>query len=824
MRISQHGRMTVRVGRLQVFVWSLACSWMAMSCWSMATAGTAEIAKLDVYPPNIELSTRRDMQRVIAVATRTDGVTVDVTDKVAWKFADPSLVRFENFTAYPAKDGKSELTATLGGLQVKIPLVVQQATAERPISFRLDVMPIFARTGCNTGSCHGAARGKDGFRLSLFGFDPEGDYHRITREMGARRVDLAVPEKSLMIEKSIGAVPHTGGKRFDVESPYYRAMLRWLREGAPNDKEAPPKVVKIELFPPEAVIEGEGTTQRFICRAIYADGTDRDVTELAAFFSNNESSASIDLDGKVTADARGEAFILARFDVHTVGCQVLTLPKDLKYTAPEITGNYIDQLVGAKLNKLRILPSEICSDEEYLRRVTLDITGLLPTEDEYLAFLSDPEPDKRAKLVDQLLNRKEFSEIWAMKWAELLMIKTTNQVSYKASYLYSTWLTNKIANNEPIDKIVRELLSATGGTFRNPETNFYQIERNTLKTAENVAQIFMGLRTQCAQCHNHPFDRWTMDDYYSFAAFFSQIGRKTGEDYREVIVYNRGSGEVRHLGGGRTRKPKFLGAEEPDVKGKDRREVLAQWLTSPRNPFFATSIANRVWDHFFGMGIIDPVDDIRVSNPPSNPELFDTLGNKLIEYKYDFKRLVRDICTSQTYQRSVRRNESNAQDRRNFAAGTVRRIRAEMLLDCISQVTGTKDKFRGLPLGARAVQIADGRTSTYFLTTFGRARRDTVAASEVSTAPSLSQALHMLNGTTLQTKIAQGGIVKKMLEEKNAPEQVIERLYIRCLSRRPTDAERRVLLDVVKHAPNMQQGLEDVFWAVLNSREFLFNH
>ncbi len=803
--------------RLRIAVWLAVAALAGM-------AHAAEYARLDVYPPDVNLSTRRDLQRVIAVATRADGVTVDVTEQVAWKFADPSLVRFDNFTVYPVKDGKTELTATLGGLHVKLPVTVTQATAERPISFRLDVMPVFARTGCNTGSCHGAARGKDGFRLSLFGFDPEGDYYRITREMGARRVDLAVPEKSLLVEKSIGAVPHTGGKRFDVDSPYYRTMLRWLREGAPNDAKAPPKVVKLEFYPPQAVIEGKGNTQRFVARALYEDGTDRDVTDLAAFFSNNESCASIDLDGTVTADARGEAFILARFDVHTVGCQVLTLPKDLKYEAPEITGNYIDQLVGAKLKKLRILPSEICSDEEFLRRVTLDITGLLPTEEEYHAFLSDPEPNKREKLVDQLLQRKEFSEIWAMKWAELLMIKTTNQVSYKATYLYSTWLTNKIANNEPIDKIVRELLSATGGTFRNPATNFYQIERNTLKTAENVAQIFMGLRTQCAQCHNHPFDRWTMDDYYGFAAFFSQIGRKTGEDYRETIIYNRGSGEVRHLVGGRVMKPKFLGGEEPDVKGKDRRLVLAEWLTSPRNPFFATSIANRVWDHFFGMGIINPVDDIRVSNPPSNPELFEALGQKLIEYKYDFKRLVRDICTSQTYQRSVRRNESNAQDRRNFAAATVRRIRAEMLLDCVSQVTETKDKFRGLPLGARAVQIADGRTSNYFLTTFGRARRDTVAASEVSTDPSLSQALHMLNGSTVQGKITQGGVVKRMLAEGNTPDQVIERLYIRCLTRRPTDEERRVLLGVVKQASNVQQGLEDVFWAILNSREFVFNH
>ncbi len=790
-----------------------------------AKTSAGELARIDVYPPTVNLETKRDAQRVIVVATRPDGVTVDVTDEAQWKLADPSLVRKEGNILRPVKDGTTELTVAFGGQVAKVPVKVVQAGAERPISFRLDVMPIFARTGCNTGSCHGAARGKDGFRLSLFGFDPDADYHRITREMGARRINLAVPSSSLLLEKSIGAVPHTGGKRMAVDSVYYQTLLRWLEEGAPKDPKLPPAVTKIELYPPAAVIEGKGTTQRFIVRAIYADGTDRDVTDLAAFMSNNESCAEIDPeDGLVTAGERGEAFVMARFDVHTVGSQVLTLPKNLDYTAPKVTGNYIDELVGAKLQKLRILPSETCTDEEFLRRVTLDITGLLPTEAEYHEFISDTDPHKREKLVDRLLDRKEFAEIWAMKWAELLMIKSSNQVSYKAMYLYSTWLTNKIAAEVPIDQIVRELLSATGGTFKNPATNFYQIERNTLKTSENVAQIFMGLRIQCAQCHNHPFDRWTMDDYYSFAAFFAQIGRKTGEDYREVIVFNRGGGEVRHKVGGRVMAPKFLGGDTPDVKGKDRRAVLAEWITSPKNPYFATSIANRIWDHFFGQGIVDPVDDVRVSNPPSNPELLQALARKLIEYKYDFKRLVKDICTSETYQRSVRRNASNAQDQRNFAAASVRRIRAECLLDCISQITETKDKFRGLPLGARAVQIVDGRTSNYFLTTFGRAKRDTPNAEEVSTDPSLSQALHMLNGTTVQQKIAQGGVVKRMLADGNTPQQVIDRLFIRCLCRRPTPEEVSRLLEVVKSAANPQQGLEDVFWAILNSREFIFNH
>ena len=333
-----------------------------------------------------------------------------------------------------------------------------------------------------------------------------------------------------------------------------------------------------------------------------------------------------------------------------------------------------------------------------------------------------------------------------MKWAELLMVRSggPTQISYKSIFLYSNWLTEQIAGNVPLDRIVRQLLAARGGTFSTPATNFYQIEPDTLKTAENVAQVFMGVRVQCAQCHNHPFDRWTMDDYYSFAAFFSQIGRKEGEDYRETIIFNRGGGEVNHPVGGRVMAPKFLGGPKPDCAGKDRREVLADWLTAPDNPFFAPSVANRIWAHFFGIGIVEPVDDVRVSNPPANPELYRQLGRKLVEYKYDFKRLVRDICLSQTYQRATQTNASNEGDQRNFAHARVRRIQAEMLRDCISQVTETKDKFRGLPLGARAVQIADGATSDYFLTTFGRSPRETVCACDVRSEPTLSQALHLL--------------------------------------------------------------------------------
>lgn len=779
---------------------------------------------LTIYPTEVSLTGKADFQNVIAFASRSDGITLDVTDQVQWSISDLGLVSLMDFRLTPRAEGTTKLNASWKGLNADCDITVAEAETEKPISFHLDVMPVITRTGCNTGSCHGAARGKDGFRLSLFGFDPKGDYDRITREIGIRRINLARPDQSLVYLKSIGAVPHSGGKRMEPDSDYAESILNWLKADAKMDASEPPACTQVQLFPPQAVLEGEGALQRMVAVAHFSDGTTRDVTSLAAFTTNNDRSAAVTEEGAVTAGVRGEAYVMARYDTHTVGSQILTLPSGLQYDAPESRGNYVDKHVGEKLQKLRILPSGICTDEEFIRRATIDIVGLLPTEEEYSAFMKDNSPDKRKLLIDRLLERKEFSEIWAMKWAQLLLVKSNNQVSYKAAFQYSSWLTNKLAGDTPIDQIVRELIASNGGVFEQPATNFYQVERDTLKTAENVAQVFMGIRTQCAQCHNHPFDRWTMNDYYGFASFFSQIGRKTGEDYREIIVYNRGGGEVNHPVTKKPVPPTFLGGPKPETKGKDRRAVLADWITSPDNPFFATSVANRVWAHFMGAGIVEPVDDIRVSNPASNPELFDELGRRLTSYEFDLKQLVRDICNSNAYQRSTQPNETNELDTRNYAFAQVRRVPAEMLLDCISVATGTKDKFRGLPSGARAVQIADGTTSNYFLTTFGRSGRKTVCDCEASTDPSLSQALHLINGNSTQGKITQGKLIPTWLEQGQSARDILQRIYVRCLSRKPTQRELDSLTKMVVDAGNDRLGLEDAFWAVLNSREFMFNH
>jgi hypothetical protein len=795
---------------------------------SVTAAIGAELADLKVFPPEVNLTAKNDHQSVVVQAIYSDGVTRDVTADAAVTLADKVVAKIDKQTVYPTADGKTAVQVKFGSRSVSIPVAVSSVKTQRPVSFKLDVIPTFSKAGCNAGSCHGSARGKDGFRLSLFGFDPDGDYHRLTRENIGRRVNIALPEESLILDKGLGIVQHTGGERFKPGSELYKTILAWLEAGAPNDGTNVAKVVAVELMPKEAVLAGTGAVQRLTVRAKYSDGTDRDVTSLAVFMSNNDVAAKVSESGVVTAAQRGEAFVMARFDALTVGSQVIVIPKDAPYQFPAeaVANNYVDELAHAKLKKLRITPSGICDDATFIRRAYLDLTGTLPTPEEVGKFVDDPSGPKRNHLIENLLQRKEFTDLWVMKWAELLQIRSRNdEFSYKAALQYYNWLQDKLGSNVPINTVVQELITASGSTLKNPAASYYQIQRDTLKTAENTAQVFMGMRIQCAQCHNHPFDRWTMNDYYSFAAFFPQVGRKNGEDPRESIIYDRGDGEVKHLVSGKNMKPKFLGGDEPEVKkGESRREVLAKWLASPENPFFARNLANILWAHFMGKGIIDPVDDVRVSNPPSNPELLDKLAAKFTEYGYDFRRLVRDICTSRTYQLSTRPNESNAQDERNFAKASIRRVRAEVLLDCINQVTEGQDKFQGLPRGARAVEIADGNTSTYFLTTFGRARRDTVCSCEVKTEPNLSQALHLLNGNTVNDKCQDGGVVKRLLKVGKKPDEVITDLYARCLSRKPTADEMSNLQKFLVDAKDPEPVLNDLFWSLLNSKEFIFNH
>ncbi len=788
---------------------------------------------LEFLPNDVNLETVRDSQKVVVMARFADDTTKDVTKQCTIQLSNPKVAKLDGDTFRPLEDGTSEISATIGGKTVKAALAVKGAKTDRPVSFKNDVMPIWMRTGCNQGGCHGAARGKDGFRLSLFGFDPDGDYIRLTREMTGRRINLAIPEESTLIEKCLGSVPHSGNQCFDEKSEYYKTIIEWISNGVPKDDDkAIPTVTGVELYPKQVVLEGAGATQQMVLRAKYSDGTDRDVTNLAIFSSNNDGTASVSkTTGIVTSGDRGEAFVLARFNVFSITSQILVIPDNLKYERPKLAEtNFIDTLADEKLHKLRILPSAKSDDDEFVRRVFIDVTGTLPKPDDVRSFLADKNPKKREALIDNLLQRKEFTELWVMKWSELLQVRSgvNNNTApfYKNALLYYNWLQDKIAKNQPINEIVVDLLSASGGTVSNPPVNYYQTEIDPIKVTENVAQVFMGMRIQCSQCHNHPFDRWTLNDYYGFKSFFMQIGRKQTDDPQEVIIYNSKGGDATHPVTGARVAPKFLGGAAPELKpGEDRRKALANWISSAENPFFARNIANIVWQHFMGMGVVEPVDDVRISNPPSNPELLDALAKKLNDYHYDIRKFVKDITMSETYQRSSLTNESNEKDKRNFSHAMVRRVRAEVLLDALSTVTNTPNKFQGLPLGARAVQIADGAVSNYFLTTFGRASRTTVCSCEVKMEPSLSQALHLMNGDAVHQNIQKGKVVASLVKEGKKDKEIVEELYLRCFGRLPNAKEwTAVNTALAESADNRSAVLEDVFWALLNSKEFYFNH
>ena len=790
-------------------------------------AGPALAANFEVFPAEVNLKFQRDLQSVVCRFTEPNGVHRNVTTEAKFTVLDPSKARIEKGVIKPVADGETKLKIEYKGESVEIPVKVEAVATDPAISFRLDVMPIFMRNNCNSGGCHGSSRGKDGFMLSLFGYDPAGDYQRITRQQIGRRINIGMPEASMLITKCIGEAPHTGGKLFTKDSDNCQTLLRWLAAGAPNDAAGIAEPVSLEILPKQLLLESPDQKFQVTVRARYSDGTDRDVTKLSLFLSSNDGSAKIDKEGIISTGQRGEAFVMARFHTFTVGTQVIVMPRNLQYTRPKIEEyNYVDRLVNAKLDKMRIIPSPICDDETFLRRAHIDITGTLPTSEDIKAFTGDKNPSKRAKKVDQLIARKEFVDIWAMKWSELLQVRSGNiaaQNSYKSIITYYSWIRDQLEKNTPVNEMARQLIASTGSNLENPAANYYQLETNPLKLAEDTAQTFFGTRIQCAQCHNHPFDRWTMADYRGFVSFFTQVGRKEGEDPRERIIYNTASGDARHPVDNRIIPPKFLGGESPDCTGKDRRQVLADWVASPKNPFFPQHISNLVWAQYMGRGIVEPVDDARLSNPPSNPELNEALAAKLVEYNFDLRHLVRDICTSAAYQRATRVNESNELDDRNFAKATIRRMRAEVLLDCITQVTETKDKYRGLPLGARAVEIADGKTTSYFLTTFGRSDREVICSRE-EVGPTLSQALHMLNGETVEGKIASGGVVQKLMKANMTPREVTAELFLRCFGRNPTEQELRKLEEHWGVTEEQPKVFTDIFWALMNAKEFMFNH
>jgi hypothetical protein len=805
-------------------------------------------AALRVFPDKITLDSGAARQSIVVQQVTADGLTLDVTASAALKLPGEAPVAYDaaTFTFSPAKDGEVSIEITAAGESILLPVTVKNAAAVRPVSFRLDVEPVFMRAGCNSGSCHGSARGQDGFRLSLFGYDPAGDYFRLTREYIGRRVDLAMPEKSLLLEKATGAVTHTGGECLKPESAYYKTLRDWVTAGAPDDPEGTPQATGIRVLPDRMILRASSSSapqHRTVVLADYSDGSVRDISSLALYLTNNEGTLGAGKDGSVTARASGGAWIFARFDKFTAGSEVIVLPErqDLKWPDNVEPANYIDEAVFARLRQLQIPPSPHADDAAFLRRARLDLTGLPPSEEELKTFTEDAAPDKRAKLVDRLLASEEFTDLWTMKWAEILQIRANNQNNAdngrprKAAFRYHQWLRAQIAANRPFNDIVSDLIRGEGSNLTNPTANYYTTAfgqpRKPMERAEDAAQLFLGTRIQCAQCHHHPFDRWTMDDYYGFTAFFSGVSSKRGAMPTEIYIFsNNEKTTAEHPLDGRQVPPKFLGGEAPALEGKDPRHFLAAWLTSPDNSFFARNLANRAWAHFFGRGIIEPVDDGRISNPPSNEALLAALAKHLADSKFDVRALARDICNSTTYQLSSSTAPGNESDDRYFSHSMVRRLQAEVLVDTIGAVTGAPATFNGQPQGTRAVQIFDGGAERdYFLRSFGASKRETVCACEVRMEPTLAQTLHLINGTTTEQALQRSPVLTKLMTDAPSPEDGVKSLYRRALSREATGYELSRFAERAKERDlndkqQVRKFYEDVLWALLNSTEFAFNH
>ena len=710
-------------------------------------------------------------------------------------------------------------------------------------SFRKDVMPILFRAGCNSGTCHGAASGKDGFMLSLFGYDPQGDYHRIVNEMVGRCINPALPEQSLLLRKAIGDVPHTGGQLFKKDSEYYQTLKTWIEAGAPDDAGEVPEVVGISLSLERMVFEGDTKTNSIKVTATSADGSTRDVTTLARYHSNNSSVATINEAGQITAAGPGDTHVFARFSRFTVGAEVIVLPQADGFVWPNPpANNYIDELVFDRLEKLRIAPSELCDDETFLRRVTLDLAGRPPTVEEYQTFMADTAADKRAKKIDELLAADAFADLWTALWAEQLRIVGGNYAPVgthvKAADAFYEWIRRQMRTDRPLNEFVAEMVDSSGSNLRKGPVNLYTMMVHEPRLdpkafAADFSQVFLGVQIQCAECHNHPFDRWTMNDYYSLVSFFTGVKRKPGVEPREQrIFYDVTAPPARHKVDGRPMPAKVLGAIEPVPEGGDPRQELAAWLTSPDNEMFSRNLANRIWAQLMGRGVIEPVDDIRVSNPPVNGPLMDALSKHLVDSGFQLKSLVREICNSRVYQLSAEPTASNKLDTRQFSHAHLRRLRADVLLDAVVTVTGVDRRLPGFPEGTRAIDYyprTNGSTEgpqygDDFFKIFGRSSRATICACETRSEPTLSQTLHLAVGDTLNSRLAAGGEIQDLIKSDKPPEEIIASLFIRALSRKPTSIEANAMLALVTDAENKQAVYEDIFWGLLNSTEFAFNH
>ena len=788
------------------------------------TPAVPVVEKLTVYPSRLELSGNRDSRRLIVSGTAADGRAFDLTAFVKLAAGSDHVAIDRDGFVVPKKAGKTTVKVTVGAKSVDVPVEIKHVT-NHPVSFIRDVIPAMSKVGCNAGTCHGAQKGKRGFKLSLRGYDPLYDYRALVDDLSGRRFNRSRPEQSLMLLKPTQGVPHEGGFLFDEKSRTYSVLKQWIAEGCRFDTAK--RVARIEVFPKKPLLETTDSQQQLIVMAHFPDGTSRDVTRDAVFETSDFEVATVSKTGRIEAVRRGEAAALVRYEGLYAAAPVAIIGNREGFAwkaAPE--RNYIDKLVNAKLQRMKILPSGTCSDAEFLRRASIDLTGLPPTVEQVKLFLADKQPkiEKRNAKIDQLIGSPQFIEHWTLKWSDLLL-SNSKFITEKGSWAFRNWIRRAVATNMAFDKFVYQLMTANGSTFENPAANYYRISREPKVVMENMTQVFIGTRFQCNQCHDHPFERWTQRQYYELSAYFAGVGRKAGPVKGEEIIYSLATPTaIKHPSTGETIPAAFPFSSDLDKKNPDPRVRLADWLTSSKNPYFAKSIVNRYWSYLHGRGIIDPVDDIRASNPPSNPPLLDELTRRFIANGFDLKRLIREMARSETYQRSFRPNKWNDDDSLNFSHASPRRLTAEQLFDALHVATGAPSRIPGVPVGFRASQIPDPKVKIGFLDMFGRPPRESPCECERSSDVSLSQTLNMINGPTVSDAIIHPeGRVAKLVAAKADDKTIVGDVYLAVICRPPTEAELKQGVAYLAGVGNRSEAAQDLMWALVNSPAFLFN-
>lgn len=768
----------------------------------------------------------------------------DMTREVVYTSAPDNLISIsDSGKVIPLGNGDVTITATNDkGLTGKLDLVVERFETPQPINFPNEIVPLFTKHGCNGGGCHGKSEGQNGFKLSLLGFEPTEDFEYLVKESRGRRLFPAAPEHSLLLRKGAGDLPHGGGARFEHDSWDYKAIVRWMEQGMPYGSPDDPILEKISVFPDSRIVD-PGGKQQLAVTAYYSDGSVRDITGIATYESNQKEMGEVDQNGLVTMSTgeTGDMAVMIRYQEQVSVFQA-TIPLGIPIESFPIAKNVIDEKVFAKLKTLGLPTSEICDDSTFLRRTSLDIAGRLPTLEETDKYLNSDNPNKRSEWIDSLLSTTDYAEFFANKWSSILRNKRKADTYTRGTQAFHEWIRQSFHDNKPYNQFVSELVTARGEISHNPATAWFRNVTDQKERLQDTAQVLLGVRLQCAECHHHPYEKWSQQDYYGFSAFFSRIGKKkTDMPGEEAVFHNVGLATAKHPKTGQNIKPTPLGGDELDILAEDDpRDDLASWITDEKNPFFAPMLVNRYWKHFFNRAIVEPEDDMRVTNPPTNPELLQALSNQFISTGYDIKDLIRTICNSTTYQLSAIPNEHNAGDRQNYSRYYPKRLPAEVLLDSIDRMTGSPTSFAGQLPGTRAVALPDDsyNSSSYFLTVFGRPEMDSACECERAQGASLAQTLHLLNSKNIQDKLSgAGGNAQKLTSQKErVNEDKITELYKLAFSRNPKDDEMKTAIgyikkkteqienDANKKEDSIKMAYEDLVWALLNTKEFLFNH